>query len=172
MIDPHETPEDKRRHELFQCYRRGWKHGVCGNAKDRRFLEHPRCAVLEAYARGYDHGQAASIIVAAEEAERLGYDPRFSILRSPAPAEPPKEMSDEQSIVRAREHATPEACAVEILKCAFAWEPEARILGEVRAADIAALAAHLVDTCPRCGSTAWVNIDCPLCTLCHELSYG
>lgn len=70
-----------------------------------------------------------------------------------------------------REINNPEACAVELLRCAIGWEPDARLLGNIRAADIAALCAHMINTCPKCGSTAWCNIDCDLCTVCHSLSY-
>lgn len=66
----------------------------------------------------------------------------------------------------------PEKRAVEVLKCALAWEPDARLIGNVRAADIAALAAGAIDTCPKCGATAWVNIDCDLCTVCFSLAYA
>lgn len=62
-----------------------------------------------------------------------------------------------------------EAVAVETLKCAMTWAPDARLVGNVRASDIAALAAAAINTCPKCGATAWVNIDCPLCGICHAL---
>lgn len=62
-----------------------------------------------------------------------------------------------------------EATAVETLKCCLAWDPGARVLGNVRAIDLAALMVKLIDTCPKCGATAWVNIDCDLCGVCHDL---
>jgi hypothetical protein len=90
MVDPHETPEDRVRHELFQCYRRGWKHGTCRNARDRRFTDHHRGDIGAAYVRGYSDGEDAATLSAAREAERIGYDPRFSILRSMPPVDPPE----------------------------------------------------------------------------------
>lgn len=90
MIDPNETPEDRRKHELLQCYRRGWSHGSGHKARDRRFLEHQRADIIDAYQRGYAHGEVASIRDAAAECERLQYDPRLSILRSASPATPPE----------------------------------------------------------------------------------
>ena len=62
-----------------------------------------------------------------------------------------------------------EAIAVDVLQCAITHEPDVRLMGNVRAEDVARLAAHHIDTCPKCGATAWVNIDCDLCTLCHRL---
>jgi hypothetical protein len=58
---------------------------------------------------------------------------------------------------------TAEEVAVELLKCAVGWEPSARLLGTVTAAEIATVAAHHILTCPSCGAEAWVNIDCELC---------
>lgn len=75
------------------------------------------------------------------------------------------------SVADLREIDNPEACAVEVLACAIAWPPATRLLGNVRAADIASLCAHLIDTCPKCGATAWVNIDCDLCNVCSSLRY-
>jgi hypothetical protein len=89
MIDPNETVVDRRKHELLQCYRRGFKHGASANARDSRFLDHQRAEVGAAYTRGYEDGMAASILASARECERLQYDPRFSVLRSPAPTSPP-----------------------------------------------------------------------------------
>lgn len=64
----------------------------------------------------------------------------------------------------------PEATAVETLKCCLSWEPDARILGNVRAIDLAAILVSQINTCPKCGATAWVNIDCDLCGVCHRLA--
>jgi hypothetical protein len=58
---------------------------------------------------------------------------------------------------------TMEQIAVDALKCAISWEPGARLLGNVTAQEVARLAAPHIDTCPKCGATAWVNIDCDLC---------
>jgi hypothetical protein len=89
VIDPNETPADVAKRELLQCYRRGWKHGASAQSHDRRFTEHARQDIIRAYQRGYQHGQGASITYAAEECERLQYDPRFSVLRKASPVEPP-----------------------------------------------------------------------------------
>lgn len=90
MIDPNVTLETRQKNELFQCFRRGFKHGASANAQDRRFLEHARPEVISAYQRGYERGRSASYIAAADECERLQYDPQMSILRSPSPTEPPR----------------------------------------------------------------------------------
>jgi hypothetical protein len=58
---------------------------------------------------------------------------------------------------------TTEEIAVELLKCAVGWEPTARLLGNVTAAELATVAAHHILTCPNCGAEAWVNLDCALC---------
>lgn len=62
-----------------------------------------------------------------------------------------------------------EETAWELLKCAVSHEPGARLVGNVRAAEIAALAASIVEQCPACGSEAWVNIDCTLCAVAADL---
>lgn len=92
MINPKETPEDRRKHEVLQSFRRGWKHGACFNAKDRRFSTHTRIDIREAYSRGYISGLDASTLASANEAERLGYDATYSILRGEIPDEPPTEQ--------------------------------------------------------------------------------
>ena len=53
--------------------------------------------------------------------------------------------------------------AVEALRAAVAWEPNAKLLGDVTAVELARLALPHITQCPACGSEAWVNIDCPLC---------
>ncbi len=83
-----ETAADKRKNELFQCFRRGWKHGACANAVDKRFTAHTREDVRIAYDRGHQAGRDASLLAAAHECDRLDYDPRFSMLRA-IPAEDP-----------------------------------------------------------------------------------
>lgn len=65
-----------------------------------------------------------------------------------------------------------EAVASAVLKSALAWEPDACLVGNVTAAELAALAASALDTCPLCGATAWVNIDCDLCLTCTSLRHG
>lgn len=77
-----QSPEDRAKNELLQCYRRGWKHGACFNAYDKRFTEHQRQDIRSAYERGYANGRDASFLAGAAECERLGYDARTSILRS------------------------------------------------------------------------------------------
>lgn len=52
---------------------------------------------------------------------------------------------------------------VAMLQCALAWEPEARLIGNVTALDVAKVAALTMTQCPSCGSEAWVNIDCRVC---------
>lgn len=81
--------ETRPKREVLQSYRRGFKHGASANAQDKRFLEHLRADIVTAYQRGYLDGQAAMVLASARECERLQYDPRFSMLRSPAPVDPP-----------------------------------------------------------------------------------
>jgi hypothetical protein len=66
----------------------------------------------------------------------------------------------------------PEKIARETLKCALSWEPAVCLIGNLMACEVAALAARQIDTCPKCGATAWVNIDCDLCNLCSRLIEG
>lgn len=66
----------------------------------------------------------------------------------------------------------PESIAACVLKCALAREPDVRLVGNVQACEVAALAARAVMTCPSCGSEAWVNIDCDLCLVAGQLSRG
>lgn len=58
----------------------------------------------------------------------------------------------------------------EVLKCCFAWEPGARLIGNVEARELAALvlAADRITSCPLCGAEPWVNIDCMLCRAASE----
>lgn len=65
-----------------------------------------------------------------------------------------------------------EQTAIELLKCAISWEPEVRLVGSLRACEIAALAASIVTCCPRCGAEPWVNIDCDLCLVATALTSG
>lgn len=62
--------------------------------------------------------------------------------------------------------------AIELLKCAVSWEPEARLLGNIRACEIARLAASLCSSCPKCCAEPWVNIDCDLCLVLSALEIG
>ena len=66
----------------------------------------------------------------------------------------------------------PQAVALDVLKCALSHEPGVRLIGNVTAAEVAALAAGVVTTCPKCGAEAWVNIDCSLCSTCALLISG
>ena len=63
----------------------------------------------------------------------------------------------------------PEAIAVDLLRCVLTHEMNSCLLGNVTALEIAILCASMIDTCPLCGATAWVDIDCDLCSLCSEL---
>lgn len=66
----------------------------------------------------------------------------------------------------------PEDIARDVLRCALAWQPEARIAGNVTACEVALLAARQLTSCPKCGAEAWVNIDCDICRLCADLVRG
>ena len=58
---------------------------------------------------------------------------------------------------------------VAMLQCALAWEPDARLIGNVTALDVAKVAALTMTQCPACGSEAWVNIDCNVCRVVGPL---
>lgn len=62
-----------------------------------------------------------------------------------------------------------EAVAVELLRTAIKHDPDAILVGGVSAKDLARFAASIIGTCPKCGATAWVNIDCDLCGVCSSL---
>lgn len=62
-----------------------------------------------------------------------------------------------------------ESVAVDVLRCALAWQPDARLVGDVTALDVARLAASAITACPKCGSEPWVNIDCNLCRVVGAL---
>jgi hypothetical protein len=63
--------------------------------------------------------------------------------------------------------------AIDTLRCAFTWEPEAKLVGNVRADELALLAATVIDrttmNCPCCGAEPWCDIDCPVCCAISEL---
>ena len=65
-----------------------------------------------------------------------------------------------------------EKIAVEVLKFALSVQPEACLIGNVTSQELAALAARHILTCPKCGATAWCDIDCDLCCLCSWLVRG
>lgn len=56
-----------------------------------------------------------------------------------------------------------EAIAVELLRCALAWERDACLVGNVTALDVARLAASHLTACLVCGAEPWVSIDCLVC---------
>lgn len=62
-----------------------------------------------------------------------------------------------------------EKIAVRVMKHAFKHAPDEIIAGDVTSLDLVRLAAPNVLTCPSCGSTAWVNIDCDVCQMCSKL---
>jgi len=64
------------------------------------------------------------------------------------------------------------AVAAGMLRCAFSWDMNARLIGNLTAAEIASVAAAYLTSCPRCGSEAWVNIDCWVCLACSQLLEG
>lgn len=67
---------------------------------------------------------------------------------------------------------TVEAVAADVIQSALAWAPDARLIGNVTARELATMAARLIDTCPRCGACAWVNIDCVMCNVFAEVRDG
>lgn len=58
---------------------------------------------------------------------------------------------------------TIESIAIEMLRCATVHPPGEVLFGNVTAVGVLLVAASVIDTCPSCGSTSWVNIDCQLC---------
>lgn len=47
---------------------------------------------------------------------------------------------------------TREQIAIDVLQASIAWEPEVRVVANVTASELAALAAAAIDTCPSCGA--------------------
>jgi hypothetical protein len=62
-----------------------------------------------------------------------------------------------------------EEIAIDLLRCAVSHVSDVRLLGNVRADEIALLAAEQIMTCPSCGAEAWCNIDCSLCVVISAL---
>lgn len=62
-----------------------------------------------------------------------------------------------------------EEIAAEVLRCALAWDRESRIVGNVRADELAKLAASRLSACPLCGSEPWCDIDCSVCAVMSAL---
>jgi hypothetical protein len=97
---------------------------------------------LDALNRNARIAAASAVATAAEEAAyRRGWNDReadllASIDRVYGPSSRPPGGSGERSI------------AEEVLRCAAAWEPDARLIGNVRAADIALLARHVLAAQP------------------------
>ena len=63
-----------------------------------------------------------------------------------------------------------EQVATELLRCAVAWEPGARVLGNVTAHELAAYVICDFTSCPLCGAEPWVDIDCELCRVCSDVA--
>ena len=59
--------------------------------------------------------------------------------------------------------STIESIAIEMLRCATVHPPGEVLFGNVTAVGVLLVAASVIDTCPSCGSTAWLNSDCNLC---------
>lgn len=64
---------------------------------------------------------------------------------------------------------TKDEIALDILKCAMSHVSDVRLIGNVRADEIALLASGHMMTCPKCGAEAWVDIDCDLCVAISAL---
>jgi hypothetical protein len=58
-----------------------------------------------------------------------------------------------------------ENIAVDVMRCALAHDAGSRLVGDVTAQELLALAVDRVTTCPLCGSEAWCNIDCDICNI-------
>lgn len=62
-----------------------------------------------------------------------------------------------------------ETIAVELLQSSISWEPDARLVGNVTAMELALVAAFIITSCPVCGAEPWVNIDCQLCNVISSI---
>lgn len=63
-----------------------------------------------------------------------------------------------------------ETTAIELFRCAIAHAEDSRLVGNIRAFDLAKLAASSITSCcPQCGAEPWVNIDCDLCLLASDM---
>lgn len=65
-----------------------------------------------------------------------------------------------------------EAVAAKVLEAALSWQPDACLVGNVMACELAALAASAIDYCPRCGAGGWCGVDCDLCIAHSRLMAG
>jgi hypothetical protein len=73
--------QERSKRERFESYRRGWKCGARSGYRDKRFDDHERADLREAYSAGYERGHAALLYAMADRATMLDYDPLMSILR-------------------------------------------------------------------------------------------
>ena len=62
-----------------------------------------------------------------------------------------------------------EQIAGDVLKCALAHDPDACLVGNVTALEMARMAVATLTTCPACGAEAWCNLDCHVCEVCTLL---
>lgn len=62
-----------------------------------------------------------------------------------------------------------ESTAIEVLHQCIKVPPDTKMANGASARANATVAADAIDTCPKCGAAAWVNIDCDLCTVCFRL---
>ena len=65
-----------------------------------------------------------------------------------------------------------EEMAAELLRCALSWEPMVNLVGNVRAYEVALVAAGALTSCPACGAEPFVNIDCDVCLCVSHLQNG
>jgi hypothetical protein len=59
--------------------------------------------------------------------------------------------------------------AVELLQFAINNPSDQIIISNISAVELVRFLAPLIITCPKCGSEAWCNIDCDLCSTCSFL---
>ena len=69
------------KHELFMCFRAGWKDGARAKTEDPTFTNHTKSEFQLAYLRGYGAARKAASAAFKAECEFLDYDPTTSILR-------------------------------------------------------------------------------------------
>jgi hypothetical protein len=62
-----------------------------------------------------------------------------------------------------------EQVAAALLQATIHVPPTQVLVGDVQAIELAALVVKHINTCPKCGAEAFVNIDCDLCAVGHEL---
>lgn len=64
-----------------------------------------------------------------------------------------------------------EVIAVNVLKHVVCLDANSNIFDGVTAKELGKLAGYVIITCPKCGATAWCDVDCDLCSTMNNVLY-